>query len=168
MLCFRHTKETSNNLANTAFNNIFYFVSVINLSLCKRISCLTIKGAIIIHVKFRGARILKILRCFRILHVQILSGFKNWDIQDLTLRRCDTLKSCRWNFFKFSWVVHYSWEKQETTTLKRPKILQKLNKGDCFCLHYWFHFFMALLAQKLIDTTNISLSLADFLNRIIY
>ena len=29
------------------------------------------------------------------LHVQILSGFKNWDIQDLTLRRCDKLKFCR-------------------------------------------------------------------------
>ena len=43
------------------------------------------KGATIIHVKVRGAPILKILKCFRILHVQILSGFKNWDIQDLTL-----------------------------------------------------------------------------------
>ena len=39
--------------------------------------------------------------------VQILPGFKNWDIQDLTLRRCDTLKSCRWNFFKFCCVVHF-------------------------------------------------------------
>ena len=51
-----------------------------------------IKGAIVIHVKFSSARKLKILRCLRILNVQILSGFKNWDIQDLTLRRCDTLK----------------------------------------------------------------------------
>ena len=50
---------------------------------------------------------LKILRYFRILHVQILSGFKNWDIQDQTLSRCDTLKVCQWNFFKFSWVVQY-------------------------------------------------------------
>ena len=58
----------------------------------KQTSCVKIKRAIIIHVKFSGARKLKILRCFRILHVQILSGFKNWDIQDLTLRRCDTLK----------------------------------------------------------------------------
>ena len=73
-------------------NDIFHFVSARNLSLCKQISCVKIKGAIIIHVKFCGARKLKILRCFRILHVQILSGFKNWDIQDLTLRRCDTLK----------------------------------------------------------------------------
>ena len=117
--------------------------------MCKQISWVTIKGAIIIHAKFRGARILKILRCFRILHVQILSGFKNWDIQDLTLRRCDTLKSCRWNFFKLSWVVHYSWEKQEATTLKRSKILQKLNKGDCFCLNSWFHFFYGTSRTKI-------------------
>ena len=37
-------------------------------------------------MKFSGARKLKILRCFRTLHTQILSGFENWDIQDLTLR----------------------------------------------------------------------------------
>ena len=75
-------------------NDIFHFVSARNSSLRKQISCVKIKSTIIIHVKFRGARKLKILRCFRILHVQILPGFKNWDIQDLTLRRCDTLKSC--------------------------------------------------------------------------
>ena len=76
-------------------NDIFYFVSVRNLSLRKQISCVKIKGAIIIHVKFIGARKLEILRCFRKLHAQILPGFKSWDIQDLTLRRCDTLQSCR-------------------------------------------------------------------------
>ena len=43
-------------------------------------------------MKFSGARKLKILGCLRTLHVQILSGFKNWDIQDLILRRCDTLE----------------------------------------------------------------------------
>ena len=64
----------------------------------KQISCVKIKGAIIIDVKFSGARKLKILRCFRKLHVQILPGFKNWDIQDLTLRRCD---GCPLKFFKF-------------------------------------------------------------------
>ena len=56
-------------------------------------SCMKIKGAIIIHVKFRVARKLMILRCFIILYVQILSGFENWDIQDLTLRRYDTIRS---------------------------------------------------------------------------
>ena len=25
--------------------------------------------------------------------------------------------------------------------VKRSKILQKLNKRDCFCLHSWFHFY---------------------------
>ena len=54
-----------------------------------------IKSAIITHVKFRGVRKLMILRCFIILYVQILSGFENWDIQDLTLRGYDTIKACR-------------------------------------------------------------------------
>ena len=80
---------------NSAYlNDIFHFVNSRNSSLRKQISCVKINRAIIIHVKFSGAQKLKILRCFRTLHVQILSGFKNWDIQDLTLRRCDTLKSC--------------------------------------------------------------------------
>ena len=91
---------------NAPLNDIFHFVSVRNSLLHKQISCVKIKGAKIIHVKFSGARKSKVLRCFRTLHVQILSGFKNWDIQDLTLRRCDTLKKRRWNFFKFCWVVH--------------------------------------------------------------
>ena len=54
-----------------------------------------VKGAVIIHVKFRGARKLMILKCFIILYIQILSGFENWDIQDLSLRRYDTIKTCR-------------------------------------------------------------------------
>ena len=77
---------------NAHSNDIFHFVSARNSSLRKQISYVKVKGAIIIYVKFSGERKLKILRCFRILHVQILSGFKNWDIQDLTLRRCDTLE----------------------------------------------------------------------------
>ena len=71
---------------NVHLNDIFHFVSVRNSSLRKQVSCVKIKGTIIIHVKFSG--------CLRTLHVQILSGFKNWDIQDLTLRTYDTLKSC--------------------------------------------------------------------------
>ena len=80
---------------NVHINDIFHFVSARNSSLRKQISCVKIKGAIIIHVKFSGARKLKISRCFRILDVQILSGFKNRYIQDLTLSRCAILKSCR-------------------------------------------------------------------------
>ena len=89
---------------NAHLNDIFYFVSARYSSLHKQINCVKIKRAIIIHIKFSNARKLKILSCFRTLYVQIWSGFKNWDIQDITLRRCDTLKSCRWNFFKFCWV----------------------------------------------------------------
>ena len=80
---------------NAHLNDIFHFASVRNSSLCKQISCAKMKGAILIHVKFSGARKLKILRCFRTLRVPILSGLKNCDIQDLTLKRCDTFKSCR-------------------------------------------------------------------------
>ena len=93
--CTRHRAITTTFYYDNAhLNDIFHFVSVRNSSLRKQISCVKIKGAIIIHVKFSGARKIKILRCFRTLHVQILSGFKNRDIQDLTLRRCDKLKSC--------------------------------------------------------------------------
>ena len=68
---------------NAYLNNIFHFVSARSSSLSKQISCVKIKDAIIIHVKFSGARKLQVLRCFRILHVQILSAFKNWDNRDL-------------------------------------------------------------------------------------
>ena len=40
---------------NAHLNNIFHFVSARNSSLRKQISCVKIKGAIIIHVKFSGA-----------------------------------------------------------------------------------------------------------------
>ena len=53
-----------------------------------------IKGAITIHVEFKGARKLMISRCFIILYIQILSGFENRDIQDLILRTYDTIKTC--------------------------------------------------------------------------
>ena len=45
-----------------------------------------IKGAIIIHVKFKGAQKLMILRCFIILHVQIFSGFENWEYSRSNLK----------------------------------------------------------------------------------
>ena len=57
---------------NVHRNNIFHFVSVRNSLLHKQISCIKIKGAIIIHVKFSRSQKLKILRCFRTLHVQIV------------------------------------------------------------------------------------------------
>ena len=53
-----------------------------------------IKGAIIIFVKFKGVQILMIVRCFVTLHIQILPGFENWNIQDLTLRMHDAIKTC--------------------------------------------------------------------------
>ena len=59
-----------------------------------------IKGAIMICVKLRGAQKLMILRCFTILYVQILSGFENWDIRDLRLRRYDTIRSKDQKYYK--------------------------------------------------------------------
>ena len=138
-----------------------------------------IKGAIIIHVKFRGARKLMILRCFIILYVQILSGFENWDIQDLTLRRYDTIKVVdeisltfpELFIIKKYVIIRFNTGDQPCNFLevKRSTILQKLNKRDCFC-NILGLIFMALLAQKLIYTVNIylTLCLAHFLNKIIY
>ena len=71
----------------------FFYVSTRNFSLRKQTICAKIKGAIKIHVKFNGGRKLKTLRCFRMLHVQILSSFTNWDIQGLILRKYDAIKS---------------------------------------------------------------------------
>ena len=68
---------------NAYLNNIFHFVSARSSSLPKQISCIKTKDVIIIHVKCSGTRKLKVLRCFRISHVQILSAFKNWDNRDL-------------------------------------------------------------------------------------
>ena len=79
----------------------------------------------------------------------------------------NNIKTCRWNFFKLSWLVHY--RKICKTRFKNrgyhaifsvleaniSKILQKLNKTDCFCLHSWFHFLWSFFAQKLTDTINI-------------
>ena len=74
---------------------------------------------------------------------QILYCFENWDIQDLTLRRYDTMKTCRRNFFNFPQLIII--EKYvkirfknrgppcNFLEVKRLKILQKLNKRDCFC-----------------------------------
>ena len=61
---------------NAHLNDNFHFVSARKWSLRKQISSVKIKGAIIIHVKFNGAWKLKILRCFRTLHAQILPGLK--------------------------------------------------------------------------------------------
>ena len=77
---------------------IFFILSVREIYHCvnnKSFNYMKKKVATIIHVKFRGAPKLMILRCFTILYVQILSGFENWDIQDLTLRGYDTIKTCR-------------------------------------------------------------------------
>ena len=75
--------------------------------------------------------------------------FEIWDIQDLTLRRCDTIKTYQKNFFKFSWVFHYREICKNQGTNKqfsrgqKIKILQKFNNRDWFCLHSCFHFYGA-------------------------
>ena len=51
----------------------------------KSSSCVKIKGAKTIHLKFRTSRKLIVLMCFIIIYAQILSCFENRDVQDLTL-----------------------------------------------------------------------------------
>ena len=111
----------------------------------------------------------------------------------LALRRYDTIKTCRWNFFKFPWVVYYrkickneAWKTGDHQTIfsvlevRRSKILETLNKTDCFlnerdcfCLHSWFLFFSFFfwrfsrknwLRQWVYDLT---LCLAHFVNKVI-
>ena len=74
-----------------------------------------------------------------------------WIQKTLTciLRRYDTIKTCWWNFFKFSWDVRYRkiWKNQVWNRgslyyflSSKDKKIKKLNKRDYFCVHSWFHF----------------------------
>ena len=60
----------------------FFILSVREIYHCVNtyIGQLKVKGAIMIHVEFRGALKIMILRCFITLYVQILSDIENWDI----------------------------------------------------------------------------------------
>ena len=75
--------------------------------------------------------------CFK-RFVLIVNGWLLVNIMWQSLRRYDTIKTCPWNFFKFSWVVHYR---------KICKNQIKNRGSPCY--------FMAFLAQKLIYTINI-------------
>ena len=87
-------------------------------------------------------------------------------IQDLTLRRCDTLKSCRWNIFKFSWVAHYRkickirFKNRGSPCYflssrgQKFKNITKIEQKWLFLFTFLFLFFMVFLALKLICTTN--------------
>ena len=60
----------------------FFILSVREIYHCVNtyIGQLKVKDAIMIHVEFRGALKIMILRCFITLYVQILSDIENWDI----------------------------------------------------------------------------------------
>ena len=60
----------------------FFILSVREIYHCVNtyIGQLKVKGTIMIHVEFRGALKIMILRCFVTLYVQILSDIENWDI----------------------------------------------------------------------------------------
>ena len=112
-------------------------------------------------MKFRGAQKLTTLWCFIILYVQILSGFKNWDIQDLTLRRYDAIKTCPWNFFKFFWVVHYrkicknQILKHGTTMVfsgsQKTKNITKVEQKRLFLFTFLIWFFMVLHSKYIFN-----------------
>ena len=134
-----------------------------------------IKDAIIIHVKFSSVWKSMFWRCLKILHVQILSGFKNWDIQDLPLGRCYILKSCRkisLNFPQLFIIGKYVKLALKTGDhhTKNTKNITKIEKKRLLLFTFLVSLFIAFLARKLIYITNIylTLCLADFLNKIIY
>ena len=100
-----------------------------------------------------------------------------------SLRTYDTIKACRWNFFKFSWVVHY--RKYVNSGLKIGghhalfwvlevkryyKNITKIKHKGLFLFTFLVSFFMTFLAQQLIYTINIwlTLCLAHFLSKIIH
>ena len=76
------------------------------------------------------------LRCFIILYMQILSGFKNWDIQDLSLRGYEISLTFT-ELFIIEKYVKIRFKNRGPPCyfleVKRSKILQKLNeRGYCF------------------------------------
>ena len=93
-----------------------------------------------------------------------LSKVRYWSFSWSYLRTYDTIKAWRWNFFKFSWVVHYR---------KICKIMSKNRESPCYFLSsagqkiyknwtkdtifvYILDFiFMVFFAQKLIYTISI-------------
>ena len=129
---------------NAHFNDIFHFVSARNSSARKQISCVKIKGTIIIYVKFSGARKVKILKCFRTLYIQILSGLKNWNIQDLTLNFLHRYSLTIWlqsSFIKEKFFV-------AAFNLYGCDFLLLLWKGaqnECALLKYFYSFLTAEL-----------------------
>ena len=88
----------------------------------------------------------------------------------LGLRRCDTIKTCRWNFFKFSWIVHYRkivkirFKNRESTCYflssrgQKIKYITKMEYKRLSLFTFLVSFFMAFLVQKLIYTINIWLN----------
>ena len=85
----------------------------------------------------------------------------------LGLRRYDTIKTCRWNFFKFFWIVHYRkivkirFKNRESPCYflssrgQKIKNITKIEQKRLFLFTFLVSFFMAFLAQKLIYTINI-------------
>ena len=83
----------------------------------------------------------------------------------LPVKEYDTLKTCWWKFFKFSWIVHY-WKIRKRHVYRRSpcyfrssrgqkiKNILKIEQKRCFWLHSWFYFY-GVFAQKLTYTINI-------------
>ena len=88
-------------------------------------------------------------------------------LRTLFLRRYDTIKTCIWNFFKFSWVVYYrKLCKSQVIKQGSPcyflssrgqkiKNITKIEQTRLFLFTFLVSFFTASLAQKLICTINI-------------
>ena len=70
------------------------------------------------------------------------------------LRRYDTIKTCRWNFFKFPWVIHNR-KICKNQSKNKGSPYYKNEKKILFLFTFSVSFFMALHGQKLIYTINI-------------
>ena len=84
-----------------------------------------------------------------------------------SLRRYDTIKTCQWNFFKFSRVVHYRKICKNqfknrglpcyflSSRGQKIKNITKIEQKRQFLFTFLVSFFMEFLVQKLIYTINI-------------
>ena len=88
-------------------------------------------------------------------------------LKDFYVRRYGTTKTCRWNFFKFSWAfiigkyVKIRFKNKESPCYflssrgQKIKTFTKIEQARLFLCTFLVSFFKAFLAQKMINTINI-------------
>ena len=87
-----------------------------------------------------------------------------YNISYKSLRRYDTIKTCRWNFFKFSELfiiekyvkIRFKNGGSPCSRGQKIKNTTKIKQKRLFLFTFLVSFFTAFLAQKLIYTINVS------------